>query len=290
MDYPESYRLTFYGILVAFMELAFAYCLLCVSAFVFITSKLLLFLPCPCSGILGCQNSDLCIQKLLFDWPFRIILKVQKLATTTRLNLLHHQENQEEKKNLVEKDKNLELMDKVRLLEEALEEERVARAALMVELEEERAASASAADEAMAMILRLQADKASLEMEGKQYERMIDEKFAYDEEEMNILKEILFKREREKHFLEKELETYKHIDDDQETEDDGFNEKREGDEDREPIMYDVHVIEDNSNDKLRDDDVAEHKEMKQMEDEVKQLLVKDHDSVSSPTSSSIHLP
>ncbi|KAG7543205.1 GTD-binding domain [Arabidopsis thaliana x Arabidopsis arenosa] len=290
MDYPESYRLTFCGLLGAFMELAFAYCLLCVSAFVFITSKLLLFLPCPCSGILGYQNSDLCIQKLLFDWPFRIILRVQKLTTTTRLSLLHHQEDQEEKNNLVDKDKNLELIDKVRLLEEALEEERVARAALMVELEEERAASASAADEAMAMILRLQADKASLEMEGKQYERMIDEKFAYDEEEMNILKEILFKREREKHFLEKELETYKHIDDDQETEDDGFNEKREGDEDREPIMYDVHVIEDNSNAKVRDDDVAEHKEMTQMEDEVKQLLVKDHDSESSPTSSSIHLP
>ncbi|CAE5977413.1 unnamed protein product [Arabidopsis arenosa] len=288
MDYPESYRLTFYGILVAFMELAFAYCLLCVSAIFFITLKLLLFLPCPCSGILGYQNSDLCIQKLLFDWPFRIILKVQKLATTTRLSILHHQEDQEdqeEKNNLVDKDKNLELIDKVRLLEEAVEEERVARAALMVELEEERAASASAADEAMAMILRLQADKASLEMEGKQYERMIDEKFAYDEEEMNILKEILFKREREKHFREKELETYKHIDDDQETEDDGFNEKREGDEDREPIMYDVHVIEDNSNTKVRDDDVAEHKEMKQLEE-----IVKDHDSVSSPTSSSTHLP
>lgn len=285
MDYPESYRLTFCGLLVAFMELAFAYCLLCVSAFVFITSKLLLYLPCPGSG-----NSDLCIQKLLFDWPFRIILRIQKLATT-RPSIWHHQEQEREEKNSVDKDKNLELMDKVRLLEEAVEEERVAKAALMVELEKERAASASAADEAMAMILRLQADKASLEMEGKQYERMIDEKFAYDEEEMNILKEILIKREREKHFLEKELETYKHIDDDQESEDDSFNEKRPSDvvEDREPIVYDVHVIEDNSNTKVRDGDVAEHKEMKQMEDIVKQLreIVKDHDSVSSPTSSSI---
>lgn len=294
MDYPESYRLTFCGLLVAFMELAFAYCLLCVSAFVFITSKLLLYLPCPCSGIFGYQNSDLCIQKLLFDWPFRIILRIQKLATT-RPGIWHHQEQEQEQEreddNSVDKDKNLELLEKVRLLEEAVEEERVAKAALMVELEKERAASASAADEAMAMILRLQADKASLEMEGKQYERMIDEKFAYDEEEMNILKEILIKREREKHFLEKELETYKHIDDDQESEDDSFNEKRASDdvEDREPIVYDVHVIEDNSNAKVRDNDVVEHKEMKQMEDIVKQLreIVKDHDSVSSPTSSSI---
>ncbi|XP_010450300.1 PREDICTED: myosin-binding protein 2-like [Camelina sativa] len=296
MDYPESYRLTFYGILVGFMELAFAYCLLCVSAFVFITYMLLLYLPCPCSGVLGYRNSDLCIQKLLFDWPFRIILRIQKLATT-RPSLLHHQVQDQEEKNSFDKDKYLELMDKVSFLEEAVEEERVAKAALVVELEEERAASASAADEAMAMILRLQADKASLEMEGKQYERMIDEKFAYDEEEMNILKEILLKREKEKHFLEKELETYKHIgEDDQGTEDDSFNEKRASDvvEDREPVVYDVHVIEDNnnSNDKVRDDDVAEHREMKQMEDIVNQLreIVKDHDSVSSPTSSFIHLP
>lgn len=269
MDYQECYRLTFCGILVAFMELAFAYCLLCVSAFVFITSKFLAYMPCPCSGVLG-------YQKILFDWPIRIILRIQKLATTR--TTIWHQEQEQEEFDIKNKKNYLDLMNKVRLLEEAVEEERVAKAALMVELEEERAASASAADEAMAMILRLQADKASLEMEGKQYERMIEEKFAYDEEEMNILKEILFKREREKHFLEKELETYKHIDDNQEIEDD-----------REPIVYDVHVIEDNSNAKVKDDDdVVEHKEMKQMEDIVKQ--VKDHDSSSSsPTSSSIHV-
>ncbi|KAL1200412.1 Myosin-binding protein 3 [Cardamine amara subsp. amara] len=285
MDYQECYRLTFCGILVAFMELAFAYCLLCVSAFVFITSKFLAYLPCPCSVVFGYQN----IQKLLFDWPIRIILRIQKLATTR--TIICHQEQEQEEFDIKNKKKYFDLMDKVGLLEEAIEEERVAKAALMVELEEERAASASAADEAMAMILRLQADKASLEMEGKQYERMIEEKFAYDEEEMNILKEILFKREREKHFLEKELETYKHIDhDDQEIEDDN----REGNvEDREPIVYDVHVIEDNSNAKVRDDDdddddVVEHKEMTEMEDIVKQ--VKDHDSSSSsPTSSSIHV-
>ncbi|KAF3556671.1 hypothetical protein F2Q69_00015851 [Brassica cretica] len=165
-------------------------------------------------------------------------------------------------------------MNKVRFLEKAVEEERLARAALMVELEEERAASASAADEAMAMILRLQADKASLEMEGKQYERMIEEKFAYDEEEMNILKEILFKREREKHFLEKELETYRQSDDD-----------RDDAGDREPIVYDVHVIEDDKNSKMKHDGTAVLKErenddqMKQMED-----VLKDHDSSPSPSS------
>ncbi|KAF8088533.1 hypothetical protein N665_0538s0028 [Sinapis alba] len=253
MDYD---RPTLCGILVGFLELAFVYCLLCVSAFVFIASKFL-----PFSGsLLGYQS----VYKLLFDWPFEIILRIQNMAISSRPRTWHHQEQQQEEdeKSSVSKRMRLELMNKVRFLEEAVEEERSARAALMVELEEERAASASAADEAMAMILRLQADKASLEMEGKQYERMIEEKFAYDEEEMNVLKEILFKREREKHFLEKELETYKQSDDDV--------------EDREPIVYDVHVIEDDKSAEMKHNDGTEvdkergnDDQMKQMEDVLK---------------------
>ncbi|KAF5741265.1 hypothetical protein HS088_TW10G00261 [Tripterygium wilfordii] len=96
----------------------------------------------------------------------------------------------------------------IRMLEVALQEEKSAHAAVCLELEEERAAAASAADEAMAMILRLQKDKASIEMEARQYQRIIEEKFAYDEVEMDILKEILISKERENHFLEKELEAY----------------------------------------------------------------------------------
>ncbi|KAE8695562.1 Ankyrin repeat-containing protein, putative isoform 1 [Hibiscus syriacus] len=96
-----------------------------------------------------------------------------------------------------------------RVFEQASHEEHEARTALYLELEKERIAAATAADEAMAMILRLQEEKATIEMEARQYQRMIEEKFAYDAEEMNILKEILLRREREKHFLEKEVEAYK---------------------------------------------------------------------------------
>ncbi|GMI89986.1 hypothetical protein HRI_002667900 [Hibiscus trionum] len=99
----------------------------------------------------------------------------------------------------------------VRVLEQALDEEHEARTALYLELEKERIAASTAADEAMAMILRLQEEKATVEMEARQYQRMIEEKFAYDAEEMNILKEILLRREREKHFLEKEVEAYKQL-------------------------------------------------------------------------------
>lgn len=99
----------------------------------------------------------------------------------------------------------------IRVLEQALEEGYAARDALYLELEKERSAAASAADEAMAMILRLQEEKASIEMEARQYQRMIEEKYAYDAEEMGILKEILVRREREKHFLEKEVEAYRQM-------------------------------------------------------------------------------
>ncbi|KAF5765490.1 putative GTD-binding domain-containing protein [Helianthus annuus] len=97
------------------------------------------------------------------------------------------------------------------LLTRELEESKAARAALYVELEKERNASASAADEAMSMILRLQEEKAVVKMESRQYQRMIEEKSAYDAEEMNILKEIVLRREREKHFLEKQVEAYRQM-------------------------------------------------------------------------------
>ncbi|GMI98653.1 hypothetical protein like AT4G13630 [Hibiscus trionum] len=101
--------------------------------------------------------------------------------------------------------------NRIRTLEQALEKEKTEHAAIYLELEKERAAAASAADEAMAMILRLQEDKASIEMEARQYQRMMEEKFAYDDEEMNILKEILVRREKENHLLERELEAFRQM-------------------------------------------------------------------------------
>ncbi|KAL7219889.1 hypothetical protein ACSBR2_012868 [Camellia fascicularis] len=99
----------------------------------------------------------------------------------------------------------------IRILEHALEEEHAARAALYLELEKERSAAAIAADEAMALILHLQDEKASIEMEAWQYQRIIEEKSAYDAEEMIILTEILVRRQKEKHFLEREVEAYRQM-------------------------------------------------------------------------------
>ncbi|XP_019463729.1 PREDICTED: myosin-binding protein 2-like isoform X2 [Lupinus angustifolius] len=102
--------------------------------------------------------------------------------------------------------------NRIKMLENALEEEKAAYAALYLDLEKERAAAATSADEAIAMISRLQEEKASIEMEMRQYQRMIEERVNYDEEEMNILQDMLIRREMENHFLEKELEAYRKLD------------------------------------------------------------------------------
>lgn len=116
------------------------------------------------------------------------------------------QDNQQEFQSFGADDKNT-----IRLLEQKLKEEHIARAALYIELEKERSAAATAADEAMAMILRLQEEKASIEIEARQYQRILEEKTVYDAEEMSILKEIIVRREMEKHFLEKEVESYRQM-------------------------------------------------------------------------------
>uniref|UniRef100_A0A2P2K4C2 Uncharacterized protein MANES_13G047500 n=2 Tax=Rhizophora mucronata TaxID=61149 RepID=A0A2P2K4C2_RHIMU len=362
---------TLAGLLVAFCELFVAYFLLCGSTYAFFLSKFFcvfgLYLPCPCIGIFGYQNSNLCLHKLLFDWPTRKVIYVQELvksrfpfdliwfrdqscclgvkefrdekcengvmemeeeACTSSLSGPRFQSlagteggynakrkqivNQKQKSGIqrrrkraslgpgkllsgstrlvgagvlhaptvgkegridfsecldpangvedcflevgtapggiiideriqhrieinksYEKEKGVDrdsssvektvsnaecrlgndgnVVNAIRMLEKELEKEKATHIALYQELEKERAAAATAADEAMAMIFRLQEDKASLEMEVRQYQRMTEEKFAYDEEEINILKEILVTREKENHSLEKEVEGYRQM-------------------------------------------------------------------------------
>ncbi|KAF7831102.1 myosin-binding protein 3 isoform X1 [Senna tora] len=89
--------------------------------------------------------------------------------------------------------------------------ERLKRAlsALYQELEEERSASAIAANQTMAMITRLQEEKAAMQMEALQYQRMMEEQSEYDQEALQLLNDLMLKREKEKQELEKELEEYK---------------------------------------------------------------------------------
>ncbi|XP_054809798.1 myosin-binding protein 2-like [Prosopis cineraria] len=94
-------------------------------------------------------------------------------------------------------------------LKSALKAERKALNTLYAELEEERSASAVAANQTMAMINRLQEEKAAMQMEALQYQRMMEEQSEYDQEALQLLNEIMVKREKENQELEKELEAYR---------------------------------------------------------------------------------
>ncbi|KAF9680631.1 hypothetical protein SADUNF_Sadunf06G0141700 [Salix dunnii] len=81
---------------------------------------------------------------------------------------------------------------------------------LYTELDEEREASASAASEALSMILRLQGEKASLKLEASQYKRMEEEKMCHAEEALAVVEDLIYQRELEIASLEYQVQAYRY--------------------------------------------------------------------------------
>ncbi|XP_047315866.1 myosin-binding protein 1-like [Impatiens glandulifera] len=81
--------------------------------------------------------------------------------------------------------------------------------ALYKELEEERNASAVAANQAMAMITKLQEEKAAVHMEALQCIRVMEEQAEYDVEALHKTNELLTDKEKEVQDLEEEVEYYR---------------------------------------------------------------------------------
>ncbi|XP_042509834.1 myosin-binding protein 7-like [Macadamia integrifolia] len=81
---------------------------------------------------------------------------------------------------------------------------------LYTELDEERNASSSAANEAMSMILRVQREKAEIQMEARQFKRFAEEKMAHDQQELLALEDLLYKRDQAIQALNCEVQAYKH--------------------------------------------------------------------------------
>lgn len=98
------------------------------------------------------------------------------------------------------------LVDK---LKRQVEYDRKCMSSLIKELEEERSASAIAANQAMAMITRLQEEKAALHMEALQYLRMMEEQAEYDMDALEKANDLVAEKEREMQDLETELEFYR---------------------------------------------------------------------------------
>lgn len=95
-------------------------------------------------------------------------------------------------------------------LRETVSSQQQAIQGLYTELEEERNASSSAASEAMSMILRLQREKAEIQMESRQFKRFAEEKMAHDQQELLALEDVLYKREQAIQSLTCEVQAYKH--------------------------------------------------------------------------------
>ncbi|CAL9098422.1 unnamed protein product, partial [Musa textilis] len=95
-------------------------------------------------------------------------------------------------------------------LREALRSRSTTLEKLYGELEEEREAAASGADEALSMIVRLQEEKAAEKMKASQYKRLAEEKLRHAKECSTILKDVIFQKEMEIASLVYQVQAYKH--------------------------------------------------------------------------------
>ncbi|CAL9227522.1 unnamed protein product [Arabidopsis halleri] len=80
---------------------------------------------------------------------------------------------------------------------------------LQEELNAEREASETSANEAMSMILRLQGEKAELAMEAGQYKRMVDEQMSHAEMSFALLEDVIYQKEIEVTALAYQVEVYR---------------------------------------------------------------------------------
>ncbi|KAK9715588.1 hypothetical protein RND81_06G175000 [Saponaria officinalis] len=77
------------------------------------------------------------------------------------------------------------------------------------ELDVERESSAIAADETLSMILRLQGEKAAMEMEAIQYKRIAEEKMFHAQEMLETFQELIYNKEMQIASLEFQVQAYK---------------------------------------------------------------------------------
>ncbi|XP_039045178.1 uncharacterized protein LOC120184885 [Hibiscus syriacus] len=98
----------------------------------------------------------------------------------------------------------------VTVLKETLRSQQQLLQKLYSELEFERESSATATNESLSMILRLQSEKAAVKMEASQYKRLAEEKICHAEESLAILEELIYQKEMEISSLEFQVQAYRY--------------------------------------------------------------------------------
>ncbi|KAI4377704.1 hypothetical protein MLD38_015289 [Melastoma candidum] len=81
---------------------------------------------------------------------------------------------------------------------------------LYVELDEEREASATAASEALSMILRLQGEKAAVKMEADHYRRVAEERVCHAERSLEVFEDVVRQKDMEIASLEFQVLAYRY--------------------------------------------------------------------------------
>ncbi|XP_042405616.1 myosin-binding protein 7-like [Zingiber officinale] len=137
-------------------------------------------LPCPCTCPFCCRPSTgsfrRSVKRRLFEEDTAVTASASSFGTDVV-------------------SARVEVGNEVAALREAVARQQQAIQELCAELDEERSAAASAASEAMSMIIRLQREKAETQMEARQFKRFAEEKMDHDQQEMLILEDHLFKRD-----------------------------------------------------------------------------------------------
>ncbi|XP_011628007.1 uncharacterized protein LOC18446874 [Amborella trichopoda] len=98
----------------------------------------------------------------------------------------------------------------VAALKEALRTQHRLLQELYSDLDEEREAASTAASEALAMILRLQEEKAAEMMEARQYKRLAEEKMHHAQESLAIFEDLMYRKEMEISSLKFQVQAYQH--------------------------------------------------------------------------------
>ncbi|XP_018435711.2 protein FLOURY 1-like [Raphanus sativus] len=109
-----------------------------------------------------------------------------------RTNNRDNAETEESEEEEEEESREDQVFDVI-TLRKMVKRERKRGDGLKMELEKERRAAESAAEEAMAMLLKLRMEKSAVEMEANQYKRVAEQKQVYDQEVIQSLQWMLTK-------------------------------------------------------------------------------------------------
>ncbi|KAG7597459.1 GTD-binding domain [Arabidopsis suecica] len=141
---------------------------------------------------LSCENGDLLLLRDAIDLSKN---RDSTAAFEEKSNHGEEEESKDEEESQSRSDED-QVFDVI-TLRKMVKRERKRGDCMKKELEKERRAAESAAEEAMAMLLKLRMEKSVVEMEARQYKRVAEQKQVYDQQVIQSLQWMLMKLDDE---------------------------------------------------------------------------------------------